>query len=195
MNNMRVTEANRNFTALTRKVEDEGVVGIEKNGSLRYVMMTKERYDGMNTNVFYGKRGEELIKVELGNARIAIWQLARYKEAEDMAQMRKVNLPAKGVELKVADGRFEVIADLEDLRKKNPGESMSSEFNDLIMLNDEYGEYYEEMPEAWKTLGEARELADEFAAMDERSIMKGDLTFMVPGAKSKFNQLAPLQDV
>ena len=46
MNKMTMKEANRNFSKLAKIVDDEGALVITKHGKERYVIMTKEVYDG-----------------------------------------------------------------------------------------------------------------------------------------------------
>lgn len=122
---MTATEANRNFTGLTKKVDTEGIVGIEKNSKLKYVVMTKERFESMDRNVYYGRRGEELIKVEVGAERAEIFQL--YPENEFHLVYGIAEVPSSAVEVNSKGGTLKVHVDLDEAPEAGRASIISSE--------------------------------------------------------------------
>lgn len=188
MNNMTATEVNRNFTAATKIADENGLLFIQKQNKDKYVLMTKERYDAMRNNVFYGRRGDELIKVEMKPGKVVTTQLNIYKGDDNLAGMLKTVIPEKGVKVSMQDGKLSTYASLKEMRASGITEKVSSEFQDLIMLDEEFDEFYESDEEGkkmWSVITEANAIIKEFEALPEESIWEADLTLMVPAAEGE----------
>ena len=45
MNKVSATDANRNFALTTKIINQDKIIGIEKKGDLKYIMMTSEKQE------------------------------------------------------------------------------------------------------------------------------------------------------
>lgn len=127
MNNIRISEANQNFTGLTRKVDAEGSVGIEKNGKLKYIMMTRERYEDMNERAYYGKAGDELIKVEIREDRAWVYSVLLEKGEYDRLTYTIAEFPADILELREKGGVLTVRTDLDERKEGTKASVIAAE--------------------------------------------------------------------
>lgn len=64
MKTFTATEAGRNFSSVIKAVDEDGAIEILKHGGKRYVLLSQEMYSDAVRMRFFGKRGQELCKIE-----------------------------------------------------------------------------------------------------------------------------------
>ena len=92
MNKVTITEANRQFTHLTKQVDAEGQVAITKGGDIKYIMMTQNEYERMNTEVLFCKSGDYKVYVEKTEKEARIWKFDNDFESYVFYAADKINI-------------------------------------------------------------------------------------------------------
>ena len=113
MKTVKATEAGRNFSAALKAADKNGLLNIDKKGGASYVLMSKAEYRQIaGRSMICGRRGKEIIRIELDTGRVRIYQIL--PDERGLVHYRKGDLPAGIVKISISGGKVSVEADLED---------------------------------------------------------------------------------
>lgn len=114
MNNMTATEAGRNFSAAIKRTDTDGMIGIVKNGTRRYVLMKADKFEDMRKERIYGRRGDEICKVEIDGDRAAVMQILL--EGNDLVLFQIADMPTAILKVSRNGNKVDVSANLDDAK-------------------------------------------------------------------------------
>ena len=181
MNKVSATDANRNFALTTKKVDQDKIIGIEKKGDLKYIMMTSEKYEDLRKDVLYGKTDTNLFKLEYSKDSLIIYQIMT---VDNFASYRICRLPANEVLITRTGNNIRCTADLDTFESENERQKISIMYGEDILYEDPDGHFDHQDPFETRSLVGLKiikAVIDEFLDLPEERISNIEVSVIKDG--------------
>ena len=194
MKSMTATEAGRNFSSALKQTDQDGLLMIKKGKNKEYILLTSEIYDSLSREHLYGRRGDELFKVEFKGGRASVCQILIGED--DLIIYRLCNMPAEALTVTRAAGRMLIRADLtgEDKKTRFPYSTMVGE-DYLFELSEETFDLTDPAEkETYSEMLTAKNVAEELQMLDKTRIADAEVEILVKGHRKAFNMMSSITD-
>ena len=190
MKSISATEAARTFSSVLKQADQNGLVMITKGKNKEYVLMATDIYDHISREHLYGRRGDELFKVEFRGARATVCQIMIRED--DLIIYRLCNMPADALTVMRENGRMLIRADLtgEDKKTRFPYSTMVGE-DYLFELSEETFDLTDPAEkETYFEMLTAKNVAEELQMLDKTRTSDAEVEILVKGQKKAFNMMS-----
>lgn len=147
---------------------------------------------------YYGRRGNEIVIVEVNEDQIDVRSMLISGDEEDFVTMRYCTLPKNLTEMNITGKKLSVKADIPEMLevpKRERGDIMTG-FKEVVLWPDP-SEYFDLSNEydamEWEEICETKEAIEAYRAIPEEDLFEIEVTVMSDGAEGKFNCMKSLE--